>query len=74
MGRPVSVVIAEMVMQKLEAMIMLKVGSLVEFWYRHDNDIITCVREDQVGETGANGLHSSLGIFNSKSIRPIIIL
>ena len=48
MGSPVSVVIAEIVMQKLEEIIMLKVGNLVEFWYRYVDDIITCVKEDQV--------------------------
>ena len=48
MGAPASIVIAEIVMQKLEEIIMLKVRSLVEFWYRYVNDISTCVKEDQV--------------------------
>ena len=42
MGWLVSVAIAVIVMQKLEEIIMLKVGSLVEFLYRYIDDIITC--------------------------------
>ena len=48
MDSPISVVIAEIAMQKLEEILMSTVGRLEEFWYRYVDDSIICAMEDQV--------------------------
>ena len=48
MGSPVSVVIAEIVMQSIEQSILPRIQDYSLFWYRFVDDVITCVREDHI--------------------------
>ena len=44
MGSPVSVVIAEILMQNIEEIIVSKLDNSFKFWFRYADDIITCVQ------------------------------
>ena len=48
MGSPVSVVIAEIVMQNIEEKIKPIIQGLSLFWYRYVDDVITCMKTDQI--------------------------
>ena len=50
MGSPVSVVIAEIVMQKIEDLIMPCINDSITFWFRYVDDVITCVKNDHSTE------------------------
>ena len=48
MGSPASVVIAEIVMQRIEQLIMPLIENQIMFWYRYVDDVITCVKIDHI--------------------------
>ena len=43
MGLPVSLVIAEIVIQKKEDVILPKIQQLFIFWYRYVDNVISCI-------------------------------
>ena len=47
MGSPVSVVLAEIVMQKIEQLIMPLIADSILFWYRYVNDVVACIKDNQ---------------------------
>jgi hypothetical protein len=49
MGSPVSVVIAEIVMQEIERRLFEKEDRFL-FWYRYVDDVISCIPEHKLGE------------------------
>ena len=51
MGSPVSVVIAEIVMQTIENQIFDRSSNNHLFWYRYVDDIISCVPKVKLPET-----------------------
>ena len=51
MGSPMSVVIAEIVMQNIEKSIMNLISDRIVFWYRYVDDIIACIRTDVISDT-----------------------
>ena len=51
MGSPVSVVIAEIVMQHIEKLIMPFIKNDITFWYRYVDDVIACINIDKITET-----------------------
>ena len=48
MGSPVSVVIAEIVMQNMEQSIIPMIQDKMIFWYRYVDDIIACLKNDAI--------------------------
>ena len=48
MGSPVSVVLAEIVMQAIEHSIIPDINNAILFWYRYVDDIITCIKSDEI--------------------------
>ena len=48
MGSPASVVIAEIVMQNIEDIVIPKINQMILFWYRFVDDVIACVQHDQI--------------------------
>ena len=51
MGSPMSVVIAEIVMQNIEQSIMNLISGDIIFWYRYVDDVITCIRTEAIPTT-----------------------
>ena len=47
MGSPVSVVLAEIVMQKIEQLIMPLIADSILFWYRYVDDVVACIKDNQ---------------------------
>ena len=54
MGSPASVVIAEIVMQRIEQLIMPLIENQIIFWYRYVDDVITCIDMEKITETLQN--------------------
>lgn len=48
MGSPVSVVIAEIVMQSIEKFIIPQIQGFTLFWYRYVDDVLACVKKEDV--------------------------
>ena len=48
MGSPVSVVIAEIVMQSIEKLIIPQIQGFTLFWYRYVDDVLACVKKEEV--------------------------
>ena len=48
MGSPVSVVIAEIVMQSIEKFIIPQIQGFTLFWYRYVDDVLACVKKEEV--------------------------
>ena len=51
MGSPVSVVIAEIVMQNIEKSIIPMIQDNMLFWYRYVDDVIACLKKDAIDNT-----------------------
>jgi hypothetical protein len=61
MGSPVSVVIAEIVMQEMERKIF-EIENRFLFWYRYVDDVISCIPKDALQEviTSINSLEDNI--------------
>ena len=62
MGSPASVVIAEIVMQKIEEQIMPLIQNFSLFWYRYVDDVITCMDKDEIQNalSAINSINSNI--------------
>ena len=48
MGSPVSVVLAEIVMQKIEQLVIPIICDHIMFWYRYVDDVLACIKIEEV--------------------------
>ena len=74
MGSPASVVIAEIVMQKIEQLIMPMIEDHIVFWYRYVDDVLTCIENDKVIEIldKINSVNSNIQFTMEKEENSII--